>query len=80
MRKKLGKDHKFRWYIGLFKKTFMDGTLKPSVLNGQRLDVEFKMAVTLWAVSNWNNGRAGELKIYKVCTSKRFIMFLKYFI
>ena len=39
-------DHTFQWYIGLFKKTFMDGTLKPSVLNGQRLDVEFKMAVT----------------------------------
>ena len=58
-------DHKFRWYIGIFKKTFMDGTLKPSVLNGQRLNVEFKMAVTFWTVSNWDNGRAGELKIYK---------------
>ena len=63
-RKKLGKDHKFRWYIGLFKKTFMDGSLKPSVLNGQRLDVEFKMAVNSWTVSNWDNGRAGKLKIY----------------
>ena len=52
-RKKLGKDHKFRWYIGLFKKTFMDGTLKPSLLNGQRLDVEFKMAVYSWTVSDW---------------------------
>ena len=50
-------DHKFRWYIGLFKKTFMDGTLKPSVLNGQRLDVEFKMAVNLGTVS----GTMGEL-------------------
>ena len=58
-------DHTFRWYIGLFKKTFMDGTLKPSVLNGQWLDVEFKMAATLWMVSNWDNGRAGKLKIYK---------------
>ena len=51
--------------IGLFKKAFMDGTLKPSVLNGQRLDVEFKMAVNSWTVSNWDNGRAGKLKIYK---------------
>ena len=58
-------DHAFRWYICLFKKTFMDGTLKPSVLNGQRLDVEFKMAENLRTVLNWDNGRAGELKIYK---------------
>ena len=64
-------DHTFRWYIGLFKKTSMivHGTLKPSVLSGQRLDVEFTfkmavMAVTLWTVLNWDNGRAGELKIY----------------
>ena len=64
-RKKLGKDHKFRWYFGLFKKTLMAGTLKPSVLNGQRLDVEFKMAVNSWTVSSWDNGRAGKLKIYK---------------
>ena len=56
-------DHTFRWYIGLFKKTSMivHGTLKPSVLSGQRLAV---MAVTLWTVLNWDNGRAGELKIY----------------
>ena len=44
-------DLTFRWYI-VFKKTFMDGTLKPSVLNGQRLDVEFKMAVTLGCHEN----------------------------
>ena len=64
MRKKLGKDHKFRWYIGLFKKTFMVHFKKPSVLNGQRLGVEFKMAVNSSTVSNRDNGRAGKLKIY----------------
>ena len=63
----------------------MDGTLKPSVLNGQRFDVEFKMpampAVNSWTVSNWDNGRAGKLKLYiKVSTSERFTMFLKPFI
>ena len=55
----------------------MDGTLKPSVLNGQRLDVKFKMAV------NSQTGTMEELassKYVKVCTSKRFTMFLKYFI
>ena len=52
-------DHTFRWYIGLFKKTFMDGTLEPSVLNGQRLDVEFKMVVTLCIeLGQWKSWRA----------------------
>ena len=43
-------------------KTFKNGQ---RLENGQRLDVEFKMAVTLWTATNWDNGRAGELKIYK---------------
>ena len=53
-------DHKFRGYIGLFKKTFMDGTLKPYVLNGQRLDVGFKMAVNLWTIElgQWESWQA----------------------